>query len=91
MSNFQKHWDEIFKSFRGDVKYDNWLDKFEKYFPKDKSQILDLGSGLGNNVRYLTDKGYKVIATDYSKVALESRLCLLIYKINYLFQIIFFL
>ena len=33
--------------------------------------MLDLGAGTGNNTLYLTEKGLKVIATDYSEVALN--------------------
>ena len=41
-------------------------------FTNIKTPILDLGSGTGNDTLYLSEKGYSVIACDFSNEALEN-------------------
>ncbi len=66
-------WDGWFKGRRGTPVYDLWLDDYQEELDKYKeSRILDLGSGIGANTRYLTERGYQVLAADYSKEALKS-------------------
>lgn len=50
----------------GDIVYDNWLDKFYPEMDKVNMAAIDLGCGLGNNTKYLLDKGKKVIPCDAS-------------------------
>lgn len=52
--------------------YDNWLNDYEEEIEKCKTPIVDLGCGLGNNTRYLIEKGKEVLACDYSKLAIET-------------------
>jgi len=54
-----------------------WIDKptifakfAVKYFSR-KGKLLDLGSGQGQDSRYFSKLGYKVLASDFSKVALR--------------------
>jgi len=42
-----------------------------KYFPKTGS-LLELGSGQGQDSKYFTELGYKVLATDFSDYALSK-------------------
>jgi len=72
MSEFKKFWDDSHLQYMNKKEsYDDWLDKYLDFMPKDKSQILELGCGGGNSTKYLTEKGYNVISTDLSQVALE--------------------
>lgn len=69
---FEEYWDEIYKNRAGNIpKYDNWLEKYLNILNTTAQPILDLGCGQGNDTLYLTEKGFKVIACDYSKNALE--------------------
>jgi len=72
--NSQKYyWNEIFKA-RGNKtpKYDLWLDKYDNMLIKSIDvPIIDLGCGFGNNTLYLKERGYEVIACDFSEEALK--------------------
>ena len=69
----KKFWDNIYKSIR--VKkpaYDLWLNRYTDILEKYKNEeIIDLGSGIGADTLYLSEKGYKVISCDYSEEALK--------------------
>lgn len=66
-------WDNIYKTKT--VKkptYDLWLNKHIDILEKNKDkEIIDLGCGTGADTLYLTERGYKVIACDYSEEALK--------------------
>lgn len=72
--NYNKdYWDNVYKNLK-DKKptYDLWLDKYKNILDKANEQYLvDLGCGSGGDSLYLTKRGYKVIACDYSKEALS--------------------
>ena len=69
---FKEYWDESHKTYSmGKITYDNWLDKYKDVLDKCKTKVLDLGCGVGNDTLYLTERGFKVIACDYSEVALD--------------------
>lgn len=70
---FEDYWNETHKKYStGKPVYDNWLDKYASILKKIKTPILDLGCGSGNDTLYLTEKGFSVIACDYSDIALEQ-------------------
>lgn len=53
--------------------YDLWLDKHVKILEKSKEEyIVDLGCGSGGDSLYLSERGYKVVACDYSEEALKT-------------------
>lgn len=66
-------WDNVYKSKT--VKrptYDLWLDKYIDILEKNNGkEIIDLGCGGGGDTLYLIERGYKVIACDYSEEALK--------------------
>ena len=49
-----------------------WQDFLDFALPKTPTTILEIGCGLGYNAKYASDKGHKVIATDFSKVAIDE-------------------
>lgn len=70
----KQFWNNIYKT-KEDKKpiYDLWLDKHIGVLEKSKeSNIIDLGCGNGGDTLYLGEKGYKVIACDYSEEALKT-------------------
>ncbi len=70
---FKDYWNETHKKFSsGKIVYDNWLDDYKDVLNKCKTKVLDLGCGTGNDTLYLTEKGFGVIACDYSDVAIEK-------------------
>lgn len=66
-------WDGWSRGRRGTPVYDSWLDDYKEELKGHKdSRILDLGCGIGANTQYLTERGYRVLAADYSKEALKN-------------------
>lgn len=69
---FQEYWNEIHKKYSAEKPvYDNWLDEHLKCFENVKTPVLDLGCGTGNDALYLTQKGFDVLAVDFSTEALK--------------------
>ena len=51
----------------------DWIAMYPALMPtKQGTRVLDLGCGLGNNTLYFCERGYDVLAADFSAVALES-------------------
>ena len=70
---FKDYWNETHKKFSScKIVYDNWLDDYKDVLNKCKTKVLDLGCGVGNDSLYLTEKGFDVIACDYSDIAIEK-------------------
>ena len=69
---FEDYWNDTHQKYGNEKPiYDNWLDKYLYLFRDIKCPILDLGSGTGNDTLYLVEKGYEVVACDYSQKALD--------------------
>ena len=68
---FSDYWNQTHKKYlEKQIVYDNWLDGYKEVLGKCKTKVLDLGCGCGNDTLYLTEKGFDVIACDYSEVAI---------------------
>ena len=51
-------WNEIHSSYERDkIKYDDWLELFQRAIENCKTPIIDLGCGSGNDTLYLIEKG----------------------------------
>lgn len=73
MKSSKEFWNNIYKSkITKKPTYDSWLDNYKDILMKSKEQqIIDLGCGAGGNTLYLAERGYKVVACDYSEEALK--------------------
>lgn len=68
-----KYWNKLHQNYEKDnIKYDDWLDKFEEIVNACETPILDLGCGTGNDTLYLLNKGKKVISCDQSENAIKN-------------------
>ncbi|MEG0873282.1 MAG: class I SAM-dependent methyltransferase [Clostridia bacterium] len=66
-------WNKMHQSYeREKIKYDDWLELFDKAIVHCDTPIIDLGCGSGNDTKYLLEKGKKVIPCDYSEKAVEN-------------------
>ena len=69
---FEDYWNKTHEKYgNGKPVYDDWLDKYAHIISSCATPILDLGCGAGNDALYLSEKGKKVIALDYSEVAIN--------------------
>jgi SAM-dependent methyltransferase len=70
----RKVWDERYAQYRrgkGAYDYEPWLEAWQALVKASRhTSILELGCGMGLDARYLIERGYRVIATDYSQEAL---------------------
>ena len=73
MKKQQQLWNEVFKSIPLKApNTDEWLEKYMFILKKHKDKlIVDLGCGFGNDSYYLTQKGFKILACDFSQEALS--------------------
>ena len=71
---YKEQWNEIFDNhinLKKEIKYNLWLDNYYDNIIKDSLNILDLGCGYGNNIKYLLEKGKTAAACDYSDSAIK--------------------
>ena len=68
-----EYFDNFYKSCNiDDIKTDNWLWWFKEYIKKSNGPVVDLGCGLGNNVKYFLEEGMNVIPCDGSINAINK-------------------
>ncbi|GAA3409442.1 class I SAM-dependent methyltransferase [Paenibacillus hodogayensis] len=69
----QEHWNGVYNRLDlGKPVYDLWLDAYAPFLDGAKNDaIIDLGCGYGCDTLYLTERGYRVIACDFSEEALR--------------------
>ena len=78
MENSKKYWEEVYwednlKNNKMDFLKDNWMEKYVNEIDKVKlKKAIDLGCGLGQDTKWLIDKGFDVISCDISEVALNK-------------------
>lgn len=72
--DIREEWDEIFSRLGDDPgNEDAWLERWRSLLEENReAPILDLGCGAGDDARYLTEWGFKVIAADFSEKALQK-------------------
>ncbi len=68
-----KRWNNVHEHYeRNEIKYDDWLDLFERAINNCTTPIIDLGCGSGNDTLYLIERGKQVIPCDYSQNAIQN-------------------
>ena len=68
---FQEFWNNAQATYSTDGSiYSSWLDKYADKIKACETKVLDLGCGIGYESDYLSQKGLKVVACDFSEVAL---------------------
>ncbi|MBQ3415407.1 MAG: class I SAM-dependent methyltransferase [Clostridia bacterium] len=68
-----ERWNVIHSNYeRAKIKYDDWLELFQRAIDNCKTPIIDLGCGSGNDTLYLVERGKKVIPCDYSRNAVQN-------------------
>lgn len=68
-----ERWNAIHSNYeRAKIKYDDWLELFQRAIDNCKTPIIDLGCGSGNDTLYLVERGKKVIPCDYSRNAVQN-------------------
>ena len=68
-----EYWEDFFGSVITDeIKYDDWLERFQNEVNNCKTPIIDLGCGIGNDTKYLIEKGKEVIPCDFSPIAIQN-------------------
>lgn len=78
MENSKKYWEEVYwednlKNNKTDFLKDNWMEKYiDEINNVQLKKAIDLGCGLGQDTRWLMDKGFDVISCDISEVALNK-------------------
>lgn len=72
MENQREKWDRVFRRI-GDkqTSRDSWLERWLEVLEVGEAPILELGCGAGLDTRFLIERGFSVIATDFSEEALE--------------------
>lgn len=64
-------WEGWSKWRKGSPVYDTWLNDYKEELERHRdSVILELGSGVGADTRYLLEREFRVLSTDYSREAL---------------------
>ncbi|HKH11090.1 MAG TPA: class I SAM-dependent methyltransferase, partial [Rubrobacter sp.] len=69
----REEWDRIFSRLDGAmVGEDGWLERRLSLLDSHRdAPVLDLGCGAGEDARFLSRRGFRVVAADFSQKALE--------------------
>ena len=68
-----EYWEGFFGGVTtNEIKYDDWLERFQNEINNCKTPIIDLGCGIGNDTKYLIEKGKEVIPCDFSPIAIQN-------------------
>ncbi len=69
-STYDKMAEDWFKDHNNDTWWQDGTNKFLSFLPKGAT-ILDVGCGGGFKTKYIADKGFKVLGTDFSEKMVE--------------------
>ena len=68
-----QHWNDVYARDKVDTtQHDPWLARYlELLEVRREGVMLELGCGSGQDARFLTERGFRVVATDFSEEALH--------------------
>ncbi len=78
--NTKEYWNILYgspKGFYQDHNQIDWVffhDFIKRALPKRSITILEVACGLGHNAKFAADMGHRVIATDFSQIAIDENL-----------------
>lgn len=68
-----EYWKDVIDNNKIDFIKDSWMEKYIDEINKVKCKnAIDLGCGIGQDTKWLLDKGFDVISCDFSKRALDK-------------------
>lgn len=68
-----EYWKDVINNNKIDFIKDSWMEKYIEEINKVKCKnAIDLGCGIGQDTKWLLDKGFDVISCDFSKRALDK-------------------
>ena len=68
-----EYWKEKKKNSQTDFITDNWMDKYNNEINEVKlKKAIDLGCGIGQDTKWLLERGFDVISCDISEIALNK-------------------
>lgn len=72
MESRRERWNRIFRRLDdGGTNPDPWLERWLETLGGGEGSVLDLGCGAGHDARFLTERGFSVVAADFSEEALR--------------------
>lgn len=72
MGSQRERWNRIFRRLDGgEAGHDLWLERWMELLGDSEGSILDLGCGAGHDTRFLVERGFPVVAVDFSEEALR--------------------
>lgn len=74
MNNQKTHWDQLHEEGKADHYSEHPTDFAEEIIQlvPERLSILELGCGAGNDSNFFAEKGHKVLATDFSDIAIDK-------------------
>lgn len=67
------YWEKNIQDNKTDFLKDNWMEKYINEIEKvEDKKAIDLGCGLGQDTKWLLDRGFDVLSCDISDIALEK-------------------
>ena len=68
-----EYWKDKIKNSQTDFITDNWMDKYNNEINEVKlKKAIDLGCGIGQDTKWLLERGFDVISCDISEIALNK-------------------
>lgn len=68
-----EYWKNVINENKTDFMKDSWMTKYIEYITKiENKNAVDLGCGIGQDTKWLLDKGFDVISCDISERALNK-------------------
>ena len=68
-----QRWNDVYARDKGDTtQHDPWLARYTEFLEARREGVmLELGCDSGQDARFLTERGFRVVATDFSEEALH--------------------